>query len=705
MKKLPLVTAILALLLVAPLYAAASVEFFPLQDLKVGMKGTGLTVVRGSDPVSFNVEIIDVMPKEGFDGGALVLARFSGRVIEESGGIAEGYSGSPVYIQGKLLGAVSAAIPYSDTHIGGITPIESMLAALPNRHRGDFTGNTVIPEPRRQPRLYFLESWDEAKQHNEGRSEEQPMAAVPLVAPLVARGLSARSLEAVKQKASAYPFLDVVTEGSIVQPPLKPGLLFNPKGAESLRPGDAVGVSLMMGDIDLSAIGTVTYVDSIGQVLAFGHPFLSSGAINMPLQKCYVAYTHRSSIRPFKMGYTVAPVGTATQDRPAAIGGLLGRVADTIPFHLTVNDVDNKRIREFKVELVRDPDWTDLLISLAAAESLSRTIDASRGGTVRVKFTLAAEGLEEPIERVNYYYDDLAPTAILWEELLPLASLLANNIYEEARLTAISATIDFTRNRVNAAIEKAALLLPGETDEPEAGDEAAEKSPGPSAEAPPEEAPDGNGQEDAPEEGGSAEYRLQESMPPMPPMPSDEEAPPMPPKPKTVHPGDALRIKVTLQPFREDAVVQTIHFTLPEDFPAGATTIMVHGGGMLQSIYNEFGGRGRSLFGGGAFVNVPREMRSLDQILERALSTPLNNEVVITILKPETPPQNNASDSGEDEVPDPEFRVSLPTDWVIYDQQMIPILVAKGANNSQQQATSDGDYADDGDEGVEEAVG
>jgi hypothetical protein len=694
MKKFPLLLIVLALLLAVPLVSAASVEFFPLQDLKVGMKGTGLTVVRGSNPESFDVEIIDVMPHEGFDGGALILAKFSGPVIEFSGGIAEGYSGSPVYIRGKLLGAVSSAIPYSDTHIGGITPIESMLSALPNRHRADYSGNTVVPEPRRKLQLYFLDSWEEAKEHNEQKTEAQPMAAVPLVAPLVARGLGAQSLEAIREKAVAYPFLDVVTEGSIVQPPLKPGLLFDAKGAETLRPGDAVGVSLMMGDIDLSAIGTVTYVDSIGQVLAFGHPFMGSGEINMPLQKCYVAYTQKSSYRPFKMGYTVAPVGTTTQDRPAAIGGLLGQVADTIPFKLTVNDVDNKRTREFNVSLVRDPDWTDLLVSLAAGEGLARTIDASRGGTIRIKFVLTADGLEEPIERTNYYYDDYFPTSILWEELLPLASLLTNNIYGEAKLKDISVTIDFTRNRVNASIEKAKLLLPGETDKPEPKDAAAaEEAAAPAANAAQAEVPTANGEGAPPEDGnegnGSAEYRLQENVPPMPAMPPSEEAGPMPAKPKTVRPGDALRIKVTVRPYREEPVVQTIHFTLPEDFPVGPTSIIVHGGGMLLSIYNEFGGRGRSLFGGGSFVNVPREMRSLNQIMERALSTPLNNEVVITIMKPEVPPQNNSGESTEDEVPDLEFRVSLPTDWVIYDQQMIPIMVAakdKGKDSAQQQA-------------------
>src|SRR5687768_17206520 len=100
------------------------VEKFPLDQLKPGLKGVGYTVIRGTQIQTFAVEILELIPKGGFDGGPMILAKFTGEVVDHSKGIAAGYSGSPVYIGTKLLGAVSMAIPFTDTHVGGITPID-----------------------------------------------------------------------------------------------------------------------------------------------------------------------------------------------------------------------------------------------------------------------------------------------------------------------------------------------------------------------------------------------------------------------------------------------------------------------------------------------------------------------------------------------------------------------------------------------------
>ncbi|MCH7472871.1 hypothetical protein IIA79_07970, partial [bacterium] len=121
------------------------VEMFPLEQLKPGLKGVGYTVIRGIEPEQFDVEVLELIPDGGFDGGPMILARFTGEVIDFSNGIAGGYSGSPVYIEGKLLGAVSMAIPFTDTHIGGITPIQNMLVALPDGEEIDYSTNTVLP--------------------------------------------------------------------------------------------------------------------------------------------------------------------------------------------------------------------------------------------------------------------------------------------------------------------------------------------------------------------------------------------------------------------------------------------------------------------------------------------------------------------------------------------------------------------------------
>jgi hypothetical protein len=703
MKALRLALAALLLVITMSLYAAAAISFFPLSQLKAGMKGIGKTVIRGTAVETFNVEILDIIPDGGFDGGPMVLAKFSGPVIEASGGIAEGYSGSPVYIDGKLLGAVSSAIPYSDTHVGGITPIESMLTSLPNRYHGDYAGNTVIPGPKAERKLRFTESWKDAEKAN----EQQPpqggtLSAVPLAAPIIASGLSDASLRMLQEKFADCPYLHIEAAAGGAAAGLRKGLLYDPAKEGTLKAGDAAGVSLMTGDIDLSAIGTVTYVDDGGQVLMFGHPFNMTGDIDLPLQKAYIAYTYKSSERPFKVGYTVQPVGAAKQDRACGVGGMLNEVPDMIPLQVKVNDIDLGASREFNVTITRDPNWFDSMAMTAFAEALVRTVNMQNGGTVRMKFNLQGAGLKDPLERTNYFYSDMLPTGIVWEELLPLASLLANNIYREVKLTGITVDLDFTRNRVNAAIDGAELFLPGE--EP--------KEAAPAAETPATEpAPDSlsGAQVAPPQEGkGGPATPLQDQAAPAsnaPPATPATASPGGIPEPKTVHPGDTLRVKVKLQPFREKAIEQYIYFTLPEDFPEGPTSLVVHGGGSLLSIYNEFGGRGRTLLGGGSFVNnVPVTVHDLDRIIEKALSTPLNNEIVVTILKPGVDPgslQNAMQTKGaEDPNWEPDFHVSLPTKWVIYEEQMIPIIVTKpGKDEKPGQPAPAPPAADGGDEG------
>ncbi len=687
MKALRLALPATILMLALSLSAYASVEFFPLSHVKAGMKCIGKTVIRGTTIETFNVEILDIIPDGGFDGSAIILAKFSGPVIDSSNGIAEGYSGSPVYINGKLLGAVSSAIPFSDTHVGGITPIANMLAALPNRFRGDYSSNTVVPEPNVKRKLKFTENLKAAEKSNEQQPlEGGTLSAVPISAPIVVSGLSANSMRILEEKIANSPFLHLAPIGGAGDGVggLRKGLLYSPAADGPLQAGDAAGVSLMTGDIDISAIGTVTYVDDNGQVLMFGHPFNMTGEIDLPLQKAYIAYTYKSIERAFKVGYTLYPVGAAKQDRAAAVGGLLNAVPDMVPMKITIRDIDMGITREFNVSIARDPSWFDSLAMTAFGEALVRTVNMQRGGTVRMEFALEGSGLKEPLKRTNYYYSNLSPTDVVWEEMLPLASLLANNIYREVKLTKLSVSVDFTRNRVNAAIDGAELLLPGEKPKKPllAGEPAQADAAGDEVESQPE------GEDGA----GSSTTQLQQQNRTAQDSAVAEAATPLSPalpQPRTVRPGQLLRVVVRLQPYREKPIEQMIYFTLPADFPEGPTSMVVHSGGGLLSIFNEFGGRGRYLLGMGNFVNVPVNLHDLDKIIEKALSTPLNNDIVVSILKPGVDPSagQNAQPAKAAEDPDwePDFRVSLPTKWVIYEGQMIPIIVAKAGSEADNQ--------------------
>lgn len=701
---------VLAVLLAPSLTCWAAAEFFPLKQVKIGLKGSGKTVIRGTRIESFDFEVIDIIPEGGFDGGPVILARFSGPVVDFSNGIASGYSGSPVYIDGKLLGAVATAMPYTDTHIGGITPIGSMLKALPSRYVVDYSGNTVIPEPEIKRRLRFKGSLREAQEFNEQHPGDEEMAAVGLSAPLVVSGASPRFVRMLRERFKDNLFVDVVP-GTMIGGQQPAGLLYEPASERPLEPGDAIAVSLVSGDIDISAIGTVTYVDDRGQILAFGHPFLLSGKTSMPIGKAYITYTYKSNQRAFKSGYRINTVGAITQDRMCALGGVLGEVPDTVPLRVKIDDIDFNRQREFKVNIIRDPDYFDFLVSSVVIEAFARVTDSTEGGTIRLEFTMNGVGLKEPVSRINYYYDVLLPVGLLWEEAIPLASLLTNNIYREVKLTDFQVSIDFTRNRVNASIDDAKLLLPGEKEEveeeaePVEAENAAEQKPSGDEEGVEEQNEQGTENGEAPAAPGPSVlgggYVQQEVMPPASQMPPVQPPSPLTEVPKVVHPGDTLRILVRLQPYREKHVMKTLYVTLPEDFPGGPTNIIVHGGGSLVSVLNEFGGRGRMLMSGGRFVQVDSGIHDLDKIIEKVLETPLNDEVVVSIPRP-TQPQAVGGSSGEGskdggkaetEEPEPEFRVSVPTVWVIYNQQVIPINVVPkpGARARTPQAETTGD--------------
>ncbi len=682
--------------------ALAGVDFYPLEQLKVGQKGIGKTVIRGVKVETFDVEIIDVLPNAGFDGGPLILARFSGPVVEMSNGIAAGYSGSPVYIDGKLLGAVSTAVPFSDTHIGGITPITSMLSALPRRGKVDYSGNTVIPEPKTKRKSGFLLLPGSSNDENPLPPSESPqdlsqqfnknntsLQLKPLAAPLIVRSANQKSIELLREALKDNPFVEVVggAPGGSFQ---GKGLLYDPAKDTPLKPGDALAVSLVHGDIELSAVGTVTYVDEMGQVLAFGHPFLLSGDTSLSMGKAYIAYTNKSVERAYKDGFRLNSVGAITSDRLSAVGGLIGEKADLLPIKVVVNDIDLRRSREFNAEVVREPFLSDILIGFVVSEAFTRVVDMAKGGTTRLEFYINGIGLKEPVKRTNYFYDEISPVNILWDEALPFASLLTNNIYREVKITEFNIKIDFTRNRVNASIDDAKIVTEkdkakeAEKKEAEQGqgeqvEEAKEGTEEKSPEEQKENESEGEGEEEDQIEGIGSPLQapLQQMVEPPPPQEGEMGGYPYAEPPKTVYPGETLEIEVRLQPFRQEPIFEKIYVTIPEDFPIGMTNLYIRGGGSLVSLLNEFGGKGKMLFGSGAFVNVDSTLHDLDKIIEKALATPLNNEVVVSIMKPMEPPQPNQDkkndEKSEEEKEEREFKISVPTKWVIYNMKVIPI--------------------------------
>jgi hypothetical protein len=754
-KRLLVVIAMAALALV-PLLASAQAEatapeqpaavkpapqldtpVFPLEQLKAGLKGTGYTVIRGTEIKPFNVEILELVPKGGFDGGPMVLARFSGDTIEFSGGIAGGYSGSPVYIDGKLLGAVSMAIPFSDTHVGGITPIQSMLAALPDGDGGDYSKNTVLPETQNNGKpldesgneiqtnqvSYFDNAADALAFNTRMRSAGQRRyGAVLCKTPVFFSGLSPQVRDAFAPKLASIfgdnfqvmemPMGKAGDSGLFLQQPgAAPGLLLQKKDQTppALVGGDAVAVSLITGDVEMYAVGTLTYSDKKGRFLCFGHPMMATGNTNFPIGKAYVTWTHKSIERPFKEGVRLDSAGTLTKDQAAGCGGMLGQAPDMIPVRVTIKDIDRGTRVSRKFDVIRHPDFTPTLIAMGMSQVATETLDRQPGGTMKLSYDIRGEGLKEPLRRTNFYSDEMNVIMSSASDIVPISNLLETNIYRDVKVTKIDLLLEITANRTNASIDDAEIVnkdlhkpAGAESAPPATGSETpaapsgpgAAPAPAPEAPTPPQPNP------------GTASYFVKRKLQ----APQDPNAPQDPGQAvvnapagvvgqvsvdpsmglnlPTFTPGDVIRIKVRLQPYRTDAVWREFNVKVPDDFPAGNTMVIVHGGGDLISP-SELNGKGRTLYSMGPIIDLAAH--DLDSVLEQILEWPLNNELLVTLVRPYDPAQamqlgQNQSSGPEADKPDDKVDAKYQMEWVIYNGFMLPVNIITSEQQAAMQA-------------------
>jgi hypothetical protein len=700
------------------------VPLFPLAQLKAGFKGTGYTVIRGTEIKPFNVEVLELVPKGGFDGGPMVLARFSGETIEFSDGIAGGYSGSPVYIDGKLLGAVSMAMPFTDTHIGGITPIQSMLAALPDGEPADVSSNTVLPPTQSNGKpldeegneievtqVSYFDQYDDALAYNTRMRQtgQRRYGAVLCKTPVFFSGLSPQVREAFAPKLAGIfgdsfqlieqPMGSAGDMGLFLQQADNtPGLLLQTKTTTppALVGGDAIAVSLVTGDVEMYAVGTMTYSDSKGRFLCFGHPMMASGDANYPIGKAYVTWTHKSIQRAFKEGVRLTSAGTMTKDKSAACGGRLGQAPDMIPVRVTIKDIDRGIRVSKKFDVIRNADFTPTLIAMGMSQVATEALDRQPGGTMKLSYDIRGEGLKEPLRRTNYYSDETNVVMSSAYDIVPISNLLETNIYRDVKVTKVELLLEITRNRTNASIDDADIINKDLYKQEAAA--AAAAAAGVEGVTPPAEAapgsPDAKPAPEPKEEEPSRptgvqrwmKRRLQEQDPNAPQSPDDATTaapgamqvgmvPNMGAILPTFKPGDVIRVKVRLQPYRTDAVWREFNVKVPDDFPAGNTMVIVHGGGDLISP-SELNGKGRSLFSMGPIIDL--EAHDLDSVLEQILDWPINNELLVTLVRPYDPAQatqlgTSPSAGPEAEKPDDKIDAKYQMEWVIYNGFMLPI--------------------------------
>lgn len=513
-----ILTLALAALLAPSLRAA---ERMPLSQVEKGMKGYGLTVFEGTEVEKFDVEILGVLQNIG-PGQNLILARVDSPVVRRAGIIA-GMSGSPVFIDGKVIGALAYAWQFSREPIAGITPIEEMLklarvkpngASLAGATPRIAAGEMLRALGEATPQAAFDKLMQNAVA---GKAVSHAGGATRIALPISVASFESETIERFS------PYLDRM--GFVASPSGTAAAA--PAGKAAFAPGDPVGAVLLHGDFNVAASGTVTYVDG-DHVYAFGHPFLDMGEIEFPMATSEVVTVLPSLASSFKFSNTGPVVGVLRQDRAAGIMGVLGEKPDMIPVEVNLRG-SGAADRRFQVNLVRHSYLSPLMLAMVTDSIVASAQRAAGERTVLLESEIRVRGYE-PIRLREGWSGPQARQSIP-QYLAVVAGYLMSNEFRAAEIESIRVSLQHEDELRIARLMEAALVMPDKG---------------------------------------------------------------------FVAPGDTVKVRTVLKPYRGESFVETFDVRVPEDQPEGSAYLLVGSGSVLNAV---------------DFTLVPPDPRTLEQVL------------------------------------------------------------------------------------------
>jgi hypothetical protein len=432
-------------------------KILPLKQIKPGMEGVGYTIFSGDRVQKFGVQVIGVMPNLLGPKEDIVLVRLVGAEVEQTGVVA-GMSGSPVYIDGKLAGAISLKFGiFTKEALAGMTPIEAILAAgqtsgkagpenRPSARAGSFATDGILRPPRRaqndtlRGNVEYPVPSELARQVGLG---DAGAFLAPIETPLVFSGFYPEALNRFTGQFGAYGM--VATEGGTA--PAAPG-------DAALEPGDMASIVLIRGDLSVSAGCTVT-ARMGDRIFLCGHPLFRFGQVALPLARAHVLTTLSSALASTKIINTGGLVGTVTQDRATAVLGRLGRPPAMLPVELEVKTPAVEK--HFRFEIIENPKLTPLLVALATFNGLAGSPAYSEGTTFLLHGEIAIAG-HTPVRLDNMF----APTDSELPDAFPVAldvegafREIFDNPYEQPRITRIQLQVESLPERRWARIDNA----------------------------------------------------------------------------------------------------------------------------------------------------------------------------------------------------------------------------------------------------------
>jgi len=433
-------------------------QLFALEDIRPGMKGTARTVFSGTEAEEFGVEVLGVLP--GFPGPrqSAIIARLSGSNVDKTGVFA-GMSGSPVFIDGKLVGAIAFSFPFSKEPIAGITPIKQMIDLF---NKGSENEN----KPKEPRPVSFLQlaatEWKPnlPKPAVSSVSLFAPVSAgsplmpllgqqmTPIATPLVFSGISQETLAMFSPQLMASGMLPVSgAGGSAAITPLAP------VDGKTFPAGSSISVQLVRGDYSLAAAGTVTLRDG-DRIYAFGHPFLSLGSSDMPMSECSVVTVVPNVNNSFKLAVPGQMVGSISQDRASGIFGLLKQEPKMIPVKVNLH-TSRDRTESYSYEIANDTFLTPLLLNITVFNTITSSERALGDSTLSLKGEIKVKG-QETIQIDRRFSANNSAIMAAGSIAAPVSSLLTSG-FDDVQLDGITLDISSSDTKYAASLERVAL--------------------------------------------------------------------------------------------------------------------------------------------------------------------------------------------------------------------------------------------------------
>jgi hypothetical protein len=435
--------------------------YWDVKDLRPGMKGVGKTVMVGTKLEEFGAEVLGVM-RDVSPGRDMVLCRLTGCNLEHAG-IIQGMSGSPIYIEGKLVGAVAFAWEFAKDPIAGVTPFQQMVQYVRANDRrtaaeakDHFSGRAI-----QASRMMILpEGEGLAAAEPAGSQAAGPVTVsaggggmTPIVTPLAASGFSPRALAMLDTRLRPLG-MSAMAGGSA------PDHVLKELSGRPLVAGAPLSIAMVMGDFDLSGIGTVTHVEG-DRVYGFGHPMMSLGACELPMMTGYIHTVYPRASVSMKMGSPLEVVGVLDTDVSTCVAGRIGPKPDMLPMCVRVKTGRYADARVYKVRMIREPSLLPSLLMAVLTSAIDTEGNPPEELTASLTATFQLKGHDPICFRDRFSgprYTGPMGASALFSPLAGITNMLVRNPMAPVRIESIDCEVGIEPGRTVATIETVRLL-------------------------------------------------------------------------------------------------------------------------------------------------------------------------------------------------------------------------------------------------------